>query len=160
MWYCYSGQSGREQKCLFSFTPWWVSFQSFHTTTIHRREVGAMPMKPDIPCKHPGCPRLVPYGSHYCEEHEALHRGDRASSGKRGYNSRWQKARKRYLRTHPLCVRCQEEGRLVEATVVDHIKPHRGDPVLFWDEKNWQSLCKPCHDKKTWNEDNKPTYRF
>ena len=42
----------------------------------------------------------------------------------------------------------------------EHEALHRGDPVLFWDEKNWQSLCKPCHDKKTWNEDNNPEYRF
>ena len=61
---------------------------------------------------------------------------------------------------HPLCVQCLKEGHAVTATVVDHIRPHRGDPVLFWDEKNWQSLCKPCHDKKTWNEDNNPEYRF
>jgi hypothetical protein len=31
--------------------------------------------------------------------------------------------------------------------LVDHIQPHRGDPVLFWDSKgNWAGLCKPCHD--------------
>ena len=32
------------------------------------------------------------------------------------------------------------------ATVVDHIIPHKGDSDLFWDESNWQSLCKRCHD--------------
>ena len=119
-----------------------------------------MPMRPNTPCKHPGCPRLVPYEQHYCEEHEAMHRGDRESSGKRGYNSRWQKARKRYLKSHPFCVLCMKEGKMVEATVVDHIKPHRGDSILFWDEANWQSLCKTCHDMKTWNEDSKPEYKF
>ena len=54
----------------------------------------------------------------------------------------------------------KSEVKAWEETVVDHIRPHRGDPVLFWDEKNWQSLCKSCHDKKTWNEDNNPEYRF
>ena len=105
-----------------------------------------MPMKPKKPCRHPGCPKLT--DGLYCEEHEALHRGDRASSSKRGYNRQWQKARARYLKAHPLCVQCLKEGHAVTATVVDHIRPHRGDPVLFWDEKNWQSLCKPCHDKR------------
>ena len=38
------------------------------------------------------------------------------------------------------------------AQVVDHIIPHRGDPSLMWDESNWQSLCKPCHDSKTAGE--------
>ena len=105
-----------------------------------------MPMKPKKPCRHPGCPKLT--DGLYCEEHEALHRGDRASSSKRGYNRQWQKARARYLKAHPLCVQCLKEGHAVTATVVDHIRPHRGDPVLFWDEKNWQSLCKPCHEKR------------
>ncbi len=50
-----------------------------------------MPMKPKKPCRHPGCPKLT--DGLYCEEHEVLHRGDRASSSKRGYNRQWQKAR-------------------------------------------------------------------
>jgi 5-methylcytosine-specific restriction protein A len=115
-------------------------------------------MRPRNPCRHPGCPKLT--DGLYCEEHEALHRGDRPSSGKRGYNSRWQKARDRYLKAHPLCVQCRKEGRLVEATVVDHITPHRGDRKLFWDESNWQSLCKPCHDRKTMTEDRYQEYQF
>jgi len=32
------------------------------------------------------------------------------------------------------------------ATVADHIVPHKGDLKLFWDERNWQGLCAPCHD--------------
>ncbi|MGM9590559.1 MAG: HNH endonuclease signature motif containing protein, partial [Faecousia sp.] len=40
-------------------------------------------------------------------------------------------------------------GRLTPATVVDHIIPHRGDRKLFWDESNWQPLCKDCHNRKT-----------
>lgn len=32
------------------------------------------------------------------------------------------------------------------ATVVDHIKPHRGNQKLFWDKENWQSLCTKCHN--------------
>ena len=41
---------------------------------------------------------------------------------------------------------CTAAGRVTMATVVDHIEPHKGDPELFWDEDNWQGLCKPCHD--------------
>ena len=120
-----------------------------------------MPYRPSVPCKHPGRPKLVTYGTGpYCSVHEPLHRGDRDSASKCGYSSRWQKARKKFLRNHPLCVECQKQGRLTEATVVDHITLHRGDQKLFWDESNWQPLCKPCHDKNTWNEDNNPTYRF
>jgi 5-methylcytosine-specific restriction protein A len=63
----------------------------------------------------------------------------------RGYDYRWQKARERYLQAHPLCVMCQEQGRVAAATVVDHKTPHQGDQRLFWDETNWQGLCTPCH---------------
>jgi 5-methylcytosine-specific restriction protein A len=61
------------------------------------------------------------------------------------YNSKWRRARLAYLAKHPLCVYCQEEGRTVAATVVDHIKPHKSDYKLFWDSSNWQSLCTTHH---------------
>lgn len=73
-------------------------------------------------------------------------RGERGSSTERGYGSRWQRAREGWLRSNPLCVMCAAEGRTERATVVDHIKPHRGDMKLFWDATNWQSLCKQHHD--------------
>lgn len=71
---------------------------------------------------------------------------DGKTSTERGYGYRWQKAREHYLRLHPLCCYCEREGRAEVATVVDHKEPHRGDMTLFWDEENWQPLCKPCHD--------------
>lgn len=67
------------------------------------------------------------------------------TSGDRGYTYRWQQARARYLREHPLCCYCEREGRLTPATVVDHIVPHRGDEQRFWSESNWQPLCASCH---------------
>ena len=73
----------------------------------------------------------------------------RGGADARGYDTRWRKARKAFLQLHPLCAECMKEGKLTPATVVDHIVPHRGDPRLFWDEKNWQPLCKDCHDRKT-----------
>ncbi|MDE4173662.1 HNH endonuclease [Phaeobacter sp. PT47_59] len=33
------------------------------------------------------------------------------------------------------------------ATVVDHIKAHRGDERLFWGRTNWQPLCASCHNR-------------
>ncbi len=107
-----------------------------------------MPRKSKIPCKHPGCPKLAEVSDGYCEERKPLH-PTRPSADKRGYGSRWRKVRARYLHKHPLCVKCMSEGRYVQATIVDHIIPHRGDLVLMWDENNYQALCKACHDKKT-----------
>lgn len=72
---------------------------------------------------------------------------DRRTSAQRGYGSRWQKARATYLREHPLCRMHEQLGRIVPATVVDHVVPHRGDLALFWDTANWQPLCKDCHDR-------------
>lgn len=68
------------------------------------------------------------------------------TSSQRGYDYRWQKARDQYLRDNPLCIYCERNGRTTAAGIVDHIVAHRGDMVLFWDQTNWQSLCKPCHD--------------
>lgn len=86
----------------------------------------------------------------------------RASAAKRGYNSRWQKAREAYLLKHPECVECFRfnPDKPVAATVVDHKVPHRlGEALagnspdavaearrLFWDQQNWQSLCERCHN--------------
>ncbi|MCD9572201.1 HNH endonuclease [Pseudomonas protegens] len=68
------------------------------------------------------------------------------TSSQRGYDYKWQKAREQYLCDNPLCVYCSKIGRTAAASVVDHKIPHRGDMTLFWDQDNWQSLCKPCHD--------------
>jgi 5-methylcytosine-specific restriction protein A len=76
----------------------------------------------------------------------------RPSSARRGYGGRWRRARQVFLARNPLCVRCREAGRLEPATVVDHRVPHRGRAELFWDEANWQGLCKRCHDAKTARE--------
>jgi 5-methylcytosine-specific restriction enzyme A len=70
----------------------------------------------------------------------------RGTAAQRGYTHRWQVARRQHLSQQPLCVMCQQQGRITPATVVDHIVPHRLDPALFWDRANWQSLCAPCHD--------------
>jgi 5-methylcytosine-specific restriction endonuclease McrA len=55
---------------------------------------------------------------------------------------------------------CHEQGRIVAATVVDHIIPHKlkealksGNKAaiakaqtLFWDKENWQGLCATHHN--------------
>lgn len=104
-----------------------------------------MPRSPKRPCRHPGCPNLS--DGVYCDAHRRIYAREGATA--RGYDAKWRAARKRYLRRYPLCTECQRNGKLIPATVVDHILPHRGDETLFWDESNWQALCKPCHDHKT-----------
>lgn len=81
------------------------------------------------------------------------HREYRGSARQRGYDSRWDKARRSYLVSHPLCVMCKSDGSLVPATVVDHRVPHRGDQSLFWDVNNWQALCRRHHDSVKQSEE-------
>ncbi len=109
-----------------------------------------MPMKPRRPCRYPGCVEFCDPGQVYCKEHAAWSADRlRGSAAARGYDAKWRDARAAYLRRNPLCAQCWKEGRLTPATVVDHIVPHRGDQLLFWDQDNWQSLCRRCHDRKT-----------
>ena len=109
------------------------------------------------PCRSPGCPGLTT--DRYCLKHlnqrprEKRYRDQRPSAHARGYDRAWNKARRLFLLDNPLCIRCADRHLIVEATVVDHIEPHRGDRMKFWDRENWQALCKRCHDKKTAGED-------
>lgn len=118
-----------------------------------------MPSKPPRPCRYPGCPELTADPTRYCDAHLKLTRRhqdrERGSSTERGYDGRWRRYRKTYLAEHPLCVICLAKDPEVirEATMVDHIVPHKGDMKLFWDPKNHQSLCTECHGVKTAKED-------
>lgn len=116
--------------------------------------------RPSTPCKQNGCPNLVPYGQKYCANHKANNLLDAKSTKAKGYNAQWNKARLRYLKVHPLCVQCKVKGQLTKATVVDHITPHRGDQERFWNQSNWQALCKSCHDRKTKTTDRYVEYSY
>lgn len=66
-------------------------------------------------------------------------------------SARWQRLRIEVL-TRDLYT-CQQTGVILagkanapDSPVVDHIKPHRGDPELFWDPENLQSVTKAWHD--------------
>lgn len=100
-------------------------------------------------CAFPGCPLFVKVGGSLCEQHEQerMQRVEarRPTASQRGYGARWQRESARFLEEHPFCV-C---GNAHRSEVVDHIKPHRGDQELFWDQSNWQAMAKACHDRKT-----------
>jgi 5-methylcytosine-specific restriction protein A len=117
------------------------------------------------PCARPGCPALLEIGRTYCDEHArakyAAETARRGSPSARGYGRAWNRRRKLFLERYPLCgdrpggqapvmSECRAIGRLTPATQVDHVRPHKGDPGLFWDELgNWQGLCASCGWKKT-----------
>lgn len=122
-------------------------------------------MPPRLICIEPGCDDLAEPGLNRCADHQAkkdarvaARKAEAKTSavareGAALYASEaWRSASKGFLRKHPLCADCQDLGLVVPATEVDHIIPHRGDRGLFWQRRNWQSLCKPCHSRKTARE--------
>jgi 5-methylcytosine-specific restriction enzyme A len=55
--------------------------------------------------------------------------------------------RERRLANEPLCAECLKAKRVTAATTVDHIIPlYQGGLDI---DTNCQSLCDPCHDRKT-----------
>jgi len=76
----------------------------------------------------------------------------RRTATQRGYNKRWTRAAEEFRKRHPLCCMCEKEAKVSPAECVDHVIPHGGNDKLFWDERNWQSLCWLCHSKKTRSE--------
>lgn len=71
---------------------------------------------------------------------------------KRWYHlARWKRLRREVIReAEYICAQTgvilMDGGRGPNAAVVDHITPHKGDPVLFWDKRNLQAVAKSWHD--------------
>lgn len=101
-------------------------------------------------CTSPGCRTLV-RGQSRCEAHakQKWTRGKQSQESQKLYDHRWAQASKRHRAEHPLCAECERKGRTEPAVCVDHVIPHRGNVELFWDESNWESLCRTCHQTKT-----------
>lgn len=117
-----------------------------------------MALKPLRPCRHAGCSVLTRDG--WCAAHKPVQRR-RASASYHGWYSLpiWTNdLRPSQLIREPFCRECarlysaEDPRSRTPATVVDHIKPHRGIWALFSDRSNLQSLCKRHHDAKTARE--------
>lgn len=67
----------------------------------------------------------------------------RPSARERGYNGKWEQARKEFLLLPANRYCTCGCGR--RADVVDHIVPHKGNKKLFWDRSNWQPMAYGCH---------------
>ena len=75
--------------------------------------------------------------------------------------ARWKRLRIEVFKRDMFTCQRKECGRLVGDTsklVADHRQPHRGDPVLFWDDDNLQTLCKTCHDREKQREERRATW--
>ena len=60
-------------------------------------------------------------------------------------STRWKKIRLAILAREPLCRPCKDEGRTTAATQIDHIDGNAANNAA----NNLQSICKPCHDRKS-----------
>lgn len=115
------------------------------------------------PCAARGCRVLVAIGARFCEPHQIANDAARWQAAedtrrrpewrKLYKTARWQKLRLQVLARdgwrcqRPECGALLTDGRSGgRAAVVDHKRPHKGDPVLFHDPGNLWALCKPCHD--------------
>lgn len=105
-----------------------------------------------LPKRICGCGRIVAYGVQ-CEcqrQRKADADKRRPTARERGYTSKWDIERRAFLGLpeNRKCNRCANP-----ATIVDHVKPHRGDRKLFWDRRNWQPLCAHCHNRMKQSEE-------
>ncbi|MDO6804080.1 HNH endonuclease, partial [Wenyingzhuangia sp. 1_MG-2023] len=75
------------------------------------------------------------------------HNARRADSDQMYKTSRWKKLSVAYRRQHPLCCDCESRGTIRPADLVDHIKPAKKFPELFWDWRNLRALCQECHNR-------------
>lgn len=66
--------------------------------------------------------------------------------------ARWRRRRERQLAEEPLCRMCMQLGRVTEATVADHVVPHRGDSDRFY-HGALQSLCDSHHSSAKQREE-------
>ena len=112
---------------------------------------------PSTPCRAHCCPNLVSSRTMkgYCDSHahlrandgwQAWHRGQNTTE--RGYGQAWRKLRQQVMeRDGYLCQVCKQQGRLTEATAVDHIKNKASGGTDDLD--NLQAICQVCHRAKT-----------
>ena len=98
------------------------------------------------PCTYPNCANLVskgsrcpehPYKKQYTPEHHSLYQ-----------TAKWKRMRKYHLYKNSVCEVCE----IAENLQVDHVIDHKGDPELFYNWDNLQTLCIVHHSQKTGRE--------
>jgi len=84
---------------------------------------------------------------------------DRDDPSRKLYNTRrWRALREEVYKRDDWT--CQKTGQICvgkhpapNSPVADHIKPHHGDPDLFWDMSNIQTVSKAYHDSQKQREE-------
>lgn len=120
-----------------------------------------MSSRPPKPCAWAGCRALVS-GAPHCATHKPMAEERRQKQIKRTnkrYNEnrdisdarykqeKWRRLSIYYRKLHPLCAQCELEGRVTASQMVDHLKPTKTHPELFFEWSNLRALCNPCHNR-------------
>ncbi len=106
-----------------------------------------MPRRNARICNYPGCLELA-YQGPKCDEHGDKARIETIKKRQLYGSRRWIKGRDKFLYGNPTCVRCGGKSQ-----IVDHKMLHSGNEDIFWNEDNWQAMCRSCHGKKTREDD-------
>ncbi len=116
--------------------------------------IDAMPRSAPTPCRYPCCAQVLSKPG-YCAAHQPTVHKDygrrrRAFDAEVDFykSTLWRSVRSAFLREHPLCGQCQAKGLIRPAVVVDHKTPIKAGGERFV-ESNLQSLCIPCHNRKS-----------
>ncbi len=113
-----------------------------------KKKEETVPRKPKRPCSFPNCPKLT--DGRFCEEHKRkenkrYEKYDRNPEVKKRYGKAWRRVRSSYVKTHPFCEMCFEEGVLIPVEEVHHKIPLSEGGTH--DIDNLISLCKSCHSR-------------
>lgn len=93
-----------------------------------------------------GCRQLADIDKKFCQSHADVKTKEYRPTYRKLYKTAvWLKMSAFVMSRDPICKICGTRP----STDADHIKPHKGDPVLFYDVGNLQGACKQCHSKKT-----------
>jgi 5-methylcytosine-specific restriction protein A len=109
--------------------------------------VALMPQRPLQACAVPGCGVRVASGR--CAPHAVQLEHTRRNRDVRKwyYIAQWAHLRQQVLTDAAFtCAQC---GSVQGDLHVDHIVKHNGDPEVFWNRANLQTLCASCHQRKT-----------
>ena len=113
--------------------------------------IEAMPTIPRHQCDEYQCKAPSVKGSRYCEDHA---QSKAPTIERRAFNAQyktaaWESIRARQLSAYPLCAACMGNGRIVEASHVDHVFPWKCIGPHAFTRNLFQSLCPECHGVKS-----------
>lgn len=110
-----------------------------------------MPTMPRHQCDEYQCKAPSVKGSRYCLAHTPSKAPtvDRQAFNSQYKSAAWQSIRARQLSAFPLCAACMVDGRITEASHIDHVFPWQAIGPYAFTRNLFQSLCPECHGVKS-----------